>query len=254
MRTKQFNHAFLCACLFLVSFHAFSQEKRFRVGIKVNPTFSIAYNTSKSGFDRKYFKTAKFLPGFQLGASASYHVNKLLFEWNTFLSTKGTGLVFENFTSSKDVYTSIRYKTISFSNRLFVGYRIKNSESPYYAIFVGPTIGYDIAGISTMRGSADFGNASISSYQEVLPPINTNLQGLTTGVTLKIRTELKRFGRIDYGVSLDYFYKKYPALGMNAKINGTAYTARYVPQVHSLSVDFIYYFRGRKKQQSTDND
>lgn len=240
--------AYVCLAVFLLTrSYSSAQIQKLRIGIKVNPNLSIAVASKTSDFDSKHFQILNARTGFQIGGVLSYEMRKFLLEWNAFIASKGTGLKFENFSASKTDFSEVKYRTLNFSNRFFFGYNIKTNDLPFYSIFIGPTLGFDIGSINSIHGRGNFSFTDITAYHETIPPLSGSLKSLTAGISFKVRTSLKNIGSIDYGVSFDYVFSSYPSITITAEKNNLQYYTRLVPKIHVLSFDFIYYFRSKQK-------
>ena len=91
-------NALCIASFFLQTFVGFSQEEEFNIGFKSNPSFSISNISKQSDFDKHHFKVVNNRISLQIGFAASLLNKNWIFSYESFLTTKKTGLKFYNFT------------------------------------------------------------------------------------------------------------------------------------------------------------
>lgn len=241
---KNSKYALTCILAIVFSINCYSQQK-LRFGLKIHPNITFSSITKESSFQKKYFKKKQALIGVNFGIAANYQYENRLFEFSSNLFTNKIGLKFHNFSSSD--YSELTYTTISFSNQISFGYRILKQDKPNLEVFILPNIQYNITSLFGLHGKGDFNNSqsNVSLYEEQFPDINLNLKTLGIGIGFKMKTIILKTRKIDYGLSYVYLLEKYPSLGVNAVINNKVYNSVFIPRIHLLNIDFIYYFRGR---------
>jgi hypothetical protein len=236
---------FILCCVLATNF-SFSQ-KSLRLGIKLHPNMTFTSLPKKHDFDKTHFKKVNGSIGFNLDLASNYQLDHWIFEISSGINTNKTGLKFEMNVGNFNNKARLEVKTVSFSNEIGIGYRVYTSNSPYFELFVMPTVSYNFTGVQKLGGKGDFNSAAL--YQEIYPDINRNWQSFSVGIGLKTRTELKNHVRFDYGISYNYAFTKSPEIGMIILVNNKEYSSRFQPCIHTLNFDFIYYFGKRKKMK-----
>lgn len=155
------------------------------------------------------------------------------------LNSNRTGLLFKEADNS----AQLDLRSVSFTNEISVGFRIFSAIDPYFECFIMPNFSYSLIAIQKLGGKSDF--KEVISYQEIYPNLNTTWESIAVGLGLKIRTQLKNRMRFDYGLSYRYSFTNYPTLGMRILVPRNEFSANVKPNIHLLSIDFIYYFRKR---------
>ena len=218
--------------------HLFSQERKVIFGIKINPSISLTKLDKQSIIDKNHVTLLNNRVGLQIGLNSSYHVKNYIFDWNCFFGQKKTGF---KFNINEFEYSNFQYNILSFVNKFSIGYRIKKSNKPYFDIFIGPSIGYELKGIFKQYGKSNMAYYSLSD--SIVYTKNQN--NFTVGLMIKVKTEIKKFGKISYGISFDYLHSIYPEINLFSVINGIETITKFTPRVHAISIDFIYYFNKR---------
>ncbi|MBC7412879.1 MAG: hypothetical protein H7331_10560 [Bacteroidia bacterium] len=236
-----------------------AQQKPWRIGLKLQPNVSVSYNSNKPNTDTNYFKIvpAKVSPA--IGIAVNYATDKLIFEWDSYINFKKTSAKFGGYNylirMFQSNYSYMTYSVATLSNKLFAGYCVKSNSTPFYKIFVGPSVGYDIAEVTSgygqgvvSGGSGRHPSVTQVGFESVAPSnFAVKINGLTTGITCKIRTELRNHKRFDYGLSFDYFHGTMPYIQAKAVINYfNVYQTLIKPKTHTIGIDFVYYFRPKK--------
>ena len=87
----------------------------------------------------------------------------------------------------------------------------------------------------------------VTKYEQIYPSINETWKNVDLGIGIKIRTRLKNGRRFDYGLSYRYGLTKHPQFGMSVTTENKTYQSLVQPNIHTLNIDFIYYFGKKKK-------
>lgn len=231
----------LWCILFFLSFSTVRAQNGFRFGLKIHPNISFSSINDKSQFDSKNFSLRNVLVGFNVGITTNYQKEKWLFEISSGLHTNATGVSFK-----KDQNISqLNFRTVSFSNEFSFGYQIFESNEPYYEIFLVPSISYNVVAMQRINSKGVF--PEVTKYEQIYPSINETWKNVDLGIGIKIRTRLKNGRRFDYGLSYRYSLTKHPQFGMSVTMENKIYQSLARPNIHTLNIDFIYYFGKKRK-------
>lgn len=230
--------------VFLLGFFSFSSvhsQNEFRFGLDIHPNVSFSNVNDKSNFDPKYFTSSNGFVGFNLGLATNYQKDKWIFEISSGLNSNKTGIKYK----LEPYQAHLKLKTLSFTNEFSFGYQIFSSDQPFYEIFILPNISYSLTAILSENGGSNFQNSS--EYQEIY--VNQSWRSVNIGIGIKIRTQLKKNQiKFDYGLSYSYSLTKYPEYGMIINSNGETFQALVRPNMQTLNIDFIYYFRKKENR------
>lgn len=219
----------------------FSQNVNF--GLKFNPALCLTQVTKESNINTTNFKVLNYKLGYQIGLIGSIKLDPIIFDLQCLLSNKKTGLKFNGYQND---YLLNEYSTLSILNKLFVGYKIKTNLDPYYDIYIGPNFGYEFFRNFSRTGASSMAYFNDYQLNDSIIFNRSKFNGFTIGFALKINTELKKIGKISYGLSYDYLRSIYPEIDVKYKINNTQLKTIFIPRVSMLSFDLIYYFKSKK--------
>lgn len=188
----------------------------------------------------KNFSTRNGLIGFNLGLNPSFQKDNWIFEFSSNLNSNRTGVKFKS--ESNNAFVDVR--TVSFTNEINIGYRIFSSNEPYYEFFLLPNFSHSFVAVQRLRTKGEF--HQYANFHPVFPDIDETWKSWSVGFGFKMRTQLKNWRRLDYGLSYRYSTTKYPEIGMKFTSENQEFTEIIRPNIHTLNIDFIYYF-GKKK-------
>ncbi len=242
---KKFSKYVLTGILALTLTINCNSQQKLRFGLKIHPNITFSSTAKESVFQKKYFKKKQALIGMNIGLASTYQNENKLFEISSNFITNKVGLKFQNFSSSD--YSELTYTTLSFTNQISFGYRILKKTKPNLEIFILPSIQYNISSIYGLHGKGNFNNSqsNVTLYEEQIPDINLNFKTIGIGFDFKIRANIRKIRKIDYGLSYKYLLEEFPSVGINAVINNKSYNCIFIPRIHLLNIDFIYYFKGK---------
>ena len=225
----------------MISLNINSQTK-LNFGLKIHPNLTFAVNKDLSILKSKNFSHNYPQIGFNYGLNLCLTKYKYLFEYSTNLSTNKVVLKFHNF-DNLESYTMIKYSTLSWCNKISFGYKVKQSNKPYYDAYLVGNIQLLLGGIYKLRGSGSVNPIiSFNSYEEKFPDFSKSFNTLGIGIGYKIKTELRNLRRIDYGINYSTFFTQFPSLSINAQIDNKKFTGISNPYINQIDIDFIFYF------------
>jgi len=239
----------LAAFLSLFSPYIFCQTK-ISLGIKINPTMTLAYKSRSSSYNENNFKLLNYYIKPQFGLIASATLKKFLFDYTFLIGSKKVGFMFYNFSEPYNTnYEKLRYSSTTLSNKMFFGYLFSRRQKPFYRAYVVVNFGVDFNAITGESGSANFDTSSIDSLTEELPKFPTKYNSLSSGIGLKIRSKNKLLGLFDFGVTYDHSFTHHPPISYTASVASKPYYGILRPILDYISIDFIVYFRTREHKQ-----
>jgi len=241
-KIQSLSNALICIAFFLLNSSPIFSQK-ISLGIKANPTLCITQVSKGSTINYNYFKVLNYRIGYQLGLVGTLKLDPIIIDLQCFLSNKKTGLKFNGYQNDYEIN---QYGALSIVNKLFVGYKIKTNLDPYYEIYIGPNFGYEIFRNFFYSGGSNLNYYNEYQLKDTIIFNRTKFNGFTVGLAIKINTELKKLGRISYGISYDYLPSVYPEIDVNYKMNNIKSNNKLIPRVSALSFDFIYYFKKRR--------
>ncbi len=227
---------FILIVLLLISKFNFSQNK-INFGLKIHPNFSFSFVDNHSNLDQKYFSLRQGLYGVNIGICSNLEIKKWLVELSLGLSTSKTGIHFKYYSD----FAEINLRSVSVVNEINLGYKIYTSNNPIYDIYVTSSYSYNLIGVQGLSGGNRF--VSFVGFEQEIPNIDLNWRSSTLGSGLKIRTQLKKGNKIDYGLSIHFALQKYPEIGFKIKYPTQTFSSSIQPFVSNLNIDFIYYFK-----------
>lgn len=231
--------------LFFLSFVGTSQTK-FEVGLKIHPNLTFAINKDLSILQSKYFSHNYPQVGLNFGINFCYTNFKTIIEASSGLVTNKVALKLHHF-DKEGSYTQIKYVTWSFVNKLNFGFQINENHKPYYKSYFISSLQYSFIGLQGLSSNGAISNTTTVKYiNSELPFLENSFKSLGIGFGYKIKTQLRNFRRLDYGISYTYLFTQFPQMFIDAEIDNKKYFAISKPFINQIDIDFVYYF-GRKK-------
>lgn len=220
-------------------------QKDIRFGLKIHPNLSFSSLDKSADFDKSSFSLRNGLIGFNLGLNTSFQKDKWILEISNGLNYNKTGIKFRKDFDEMQVSVG----AISITNELNIGYRVFNSNAPYYEVFLTTSLSHSFSAVQWLNHRGSFDQFTV--FQVSLPEFTTKWQSVNAGFGMKVRTQLKNLRRLDYGVSYRFSFAKFPEMGLAIASEGNEYQSIARPYIQTLNVDFIYYFRARKKNKAS---
>ncbi|MFM6935736.1 MAG: hypothetical protein ACKOXP_09845 [Flavobacteriales bacterium] len=217
-----------------------------RLGIQVQGNKSFLSVSDQTFYNKDYFDTRKVGIGLGFAVQASFQHKRWIYELSNRIQTNHVGL---NYFNNLD-YARINIRTVSLQYDFGLGFQIGTWEKYETGIFL--MAHYSFGMYTPQMLSAQSRSYDFLSFTYHLPGFEEVWQVHHLGLGVKFRSNKHAKFHYDYGLTYQYGVQTFPTMTLSVINQNIAYESSIKGNIHSLNLDFVYFFGSRKKHEARE--